>query len=123
MGLYGSSSKKKKDAVAPKPHVHKGDTVVVLSGKDAGKQGRVLRVLATKGKAIVERVNFTKKHTRPNPGKNVKGGILERESPIKVDKLQIICPSCGEAARFGSHRNEEGDATCFCRKCKADLTK
>ncbi|HYI07545.1 MAG TPA: 50S ribosomal protein L24 [Thermoanaerobaculia bacterium] len=123
MGLYGSSSKKKKDPVAPKPHVHKGDTVVVLSGKDAGKQGRVLRVLATKGKAIVERVNFTKKHTRPNPGKNVKGGILERESPIHIAKLQVICPSCNEAARLGSHRKEDGKAVRFCSKCKADLTK
>jgi large subunit ribosomal protein L24 len=123
MGLYGSSSKKKKDAVAPKPHVHKGDTVVVLSGKDAGKQGRVLRVLATKGKAIVERVNFTKKHTRPNPGKNVKGGILERESPIHIAKLQVVCPSCNEPARLGSHRKEDGDAVRFCRNCKADLTK
>ena len=122
MGLYGSSSKRKEAAPA-KPHVKKGDTVLVLSGKDAGKQGRVLRVLATKGKAIVERVNFTKKHTRPNPAKNVKGGILERESPIKVDKLQVICPSCGEASRLGSHRNEEGEAIRFCRKCKADLAK
>jgi len=120
MGLYGSS-KQTAPGERPKPHVKKGDTVVVLSGKDAGKQGRVLRVLATKGKAIVERVNFTKKHTRPNPGKNVKGGILERESPISVDKLQVICPSCNEAARLGSHRNEDGVAVRFCRKCKADL--
>ncbi len=73
---------------------------VVTSGKDRGKQGRVLRVLATKGKAIVERVNFTKKHTRPNPDKNVKGGILEREAPIQVAKLQVICPSA--ASRPGS---------------------
>jgi large subunit ribosomal protein L24 len=121
MGLYGRS--KQQEPLRHTPHLRKGDTVVVLSGKDAGKQGRVLRVNATKGTAIVERVNFTKKHTKPNPGKNVKGGILERESPIKVDKLQVICPSCGEAARLGSHRNEEGEAVRFCRKCKADLTK
>ena len=103
--------------------LQRGDTVVVLSGKDAGKKGRVLRVLATKGKAIVERVNFTKKHTKPNPGKNVKGGILERESPIHVAKLQVVCPSCGEAARLGNHRNEDGEGVRFCRKCKADLEK
>jgi large subunit ribosomal protein L24 len=122
MGLYGRSTKQT-EGPRPKLHVKKGDTVVVLSGKDAGKQGRVLRVLATKGKAIVERVNFTKKHTRPNPGKNVKGGILERESPINVAKLQVICPSCNEPARLGSHRNEEGDAVRFCRNCKSDLSK
>ncbi len=121
MGLYGRS--KQQEPNRHTPHLRKGDTVVVLSGKDAGKQGRVLRVNATKGTAIVERVNFTKKHTKPNPGKNVKGGILERESPIKVDKLQVICPSCNEAARLGSHRNEEGEAVRYCRKCKADFTK
>jgi large subunit ribosomal protein L24 len=121
MGLYGRSTKQ--DDTRHKPHLRKGDTVVVLSGKDRGKQGRVLRVNATRGTAIVERVNFTKKHTRPNPGKNVKGGILERESPVKVDKLQVICPSCNEPARLGSHRNEEGEAVRFCRKCNADLTK
>ena len=122
MGLYGRTSKAT-EGPRPKPHVKKGDTVLILSGKDRGKQGRVLRVLATKGTAIVERVNFTKKHTRPNPGKNIQGGILEREAPIKVDKLQVVCPSCNEPARTGSHRDEEGNAVRFCRNCKANLTK
>jgi large subunit ribosomal protein L24 len=121
--MYGKATAKQKEQPRHKPHVKKGDTVVVLSGKDAGKQGRVLRVLATKGKAIVERVNFSKKHTRPNPGKNVKGGILERETPINVAKLQVICPSCNEPARTGSHRNEEGEAVRFCRNCKSNLSK
>ena len=120
--MYGKATKQKEEP-RYKPHVKKGDTVVVLSGKDRGKQGRVLRVNGAKGTAIVERVNFTKKHTRPNPGKNVKGGILERESPINVAKLQVICPSCAQPARLGSHRNEEGQAVRFCRKCKADLAK
>ena len=119
--MYGRTNKVKEEV--HKPHVRKGDTVVVLTGKDRGKQGRVLRVNATKGTAIVERVNFTKKHTRPNPAKNVKGGILERESPIHVAKLQVVCPSCGEPTRLGSHRNEQGVAVRFCRKCKSDLTK
>src|SRR5688572_33427382 len=105
--MYGKATSKFK-AEPPKPHVKKGDTVVVLSGKDAGKQGRVLRVLATKGKAIVERVNFTKKHTRPNPGKNAKGGILERESAISVDKPHVTYQSCNEPARLGSRRNDVG---------------
>jgi large subunit ribosomal protein L24 len=120
--MYGRTSKKKEAPVHP-PHVHKGDTVVVLSGKDRGKRGRVLRVQASKGTAIVEKVNEKKKHERPNPSKNVKGGISSREYPIHVAKLQVICPSCGEPARLGSHRNEEGVAVRFCRKCKADLGK
>jgi large subunit ribosomal protein L24 len=106
-----------------KSHVKKGDTVVVLSGKDRGKQGKVLRVNPAKGTAIVERVNFFKKHTRKNPQKNQQGGILERESPIRVDKLQLICPSCGEAARTGSHRTADGEASRFCKKCKAEVGK
>ncbi len=105
-----------------KTHVRKGDNVVVLSGKDRGKQGKVLRVNASKGTAIVERINFFKKHTKANPQKNVKGGILERESPIRIDKLQVICPSCNEPARLGSHRTEAG-ALRFCRKCNSDLGK
>ena len=105
-----------------KSHVKKGDTVVVLSGKDRGKQGKVLRVIASKGTAIVERVNFLKKHTRPNPQKNVKGGIMEREAPVRIEKLQVICPSCGEASRLGSRRGEEG-AVRFCRNCEAALEK
>ena len=121
MGLYGRSTKQ--DETRHKPHLRKGDTVVVLSGKDAGKQGRVLRVNATKGTAIVERVNEKKKHERANPGKNVKGGISQTEHPINVAKLQVICPSCNEAARLGSHRDEEGNTVRFCRKCKANITK
>lgn len=121
--MYGRTTAKQKEQPRHKPHVRKGDTVLVLSGKDRGKQGRVLRVNATKGTAIVERVNFTKKHTRPNPSKNIQGGILERESPINVAKLQVVCPSCNEPARLGSHRNEDGEAVRFCRSCKADLTK
>jgi large subunit ribosomal protein L24 len=118
--MYGSTSKKKKETISGKPHVRKGDTVVVLSGKDRTKQGKVLRVTSAKGTAIVERVNFTKKHTKPNPGKNQKGGILEREAPIRISNLQVVCPSCNEPARTGSHRTAEG-ATRFCRKCNADL--
>jgi large subunit ribosomal protein L24 len=117
--MYGKAGKFKAEPHG-KSHVKKGDTVVVLSGKDAGKQGKVLRVMPAKGRAIVERVNFTKKHTRQNPQKNVKGGILERESPLWLDKLQVICPSCGEATRLGSHRTEEGTQR-FCRKCNSDL--
>jgi len=100
--------------------IKKGDTVQILSGKDRGKQGRVLRVLSAKGKAIVERVNFTKKHTKPNPGKNQQGGILEREAPIQMSNLQVVCPSCSEPSRTGSHRTADG-AKRFCRKCEADI--
>ena len=119
--MYGRASKHKEEHHG-KSHVRKGDTVVVLSGRDRGKQGKVLRVQASKGTAIVERVNFLKKHTRPNPQKNQKGGIVERESPVRLDKLQVVCPSCNEPARLGSHRSDEG-AKRFCRKCNSDIGK
>jgi large subunit ribosomal protein L24 len=118
--MYGKA--KFKEEHHGKTHIKKGDNVVVLSGKDRGKQGKVLRVIASKGTAIVERVGFQKKHTRANPQKNVKGGIMEREAPVRIEKLQVICPSCGEASRLGSRRNEEG-AVRFCRNCDAALEK
>ena len=116
--MYGKS--KIKESHHGKSHVKKNDTVVILSGKDRGKQGKVLRVIPSKGTAIVERVNFTKKHTKPNPGKNQQGGILEREAPIQMSNLQVICPSCNEPARTGSHRTAEGTKR-FCRKCDAEM--
>ena len=117
--MYGKPTKEK-DIVRTKPHVKKNDTVLVLSGKDRGKQGKVLRVSPTKGTAIVERINNQKKHTRPNPQKNIQGGILEREAGIKLSNLQVICPSCGEATRTGTHRTAEGGAR-FCRKCDTEM--
>jgi large subunit ribosomal protein L24 len=119
MSMYGKATKQKEQP-AVKPHVKKGDNVVVLSGKDRGKQGKVLRVNPVKGTAIVERVNFLKKHTRPNPQRNIQGGILEREAPIKLSNLQVICPSCNQPARTGTHRTESG-ATRYCRKCDTEM--
>jgi large subunit ribosomal protein L24 len=123
MGMYGKRTQKEAEAARlQKAHVKKGDTVVVLSGKDRGKQGKVLRVIATRGTAIVERVNFIKKHTRPNPQQNVQGGILEREAPIQLSKLQLVCPSCHEASRTGSHRTAEG-ASRYCKNCNTEIEK
>jgi large subunit ribosomal protein L24 len=115
-----AGSRKYKELTPHKHHVRKGDTVLVLGGKDRGKQAKVLRVLPSKGTAIVERVNLHKKHTKPNPQRNVKGGIAEREAPIKLANLQVVCPSCSEPTRTGSHRTAEG-AKRFCKKCDTDM--
>jgi large subunit ribosomal protein L24 len=117
--MYGKVTKQKTEP-ATKPHVKKGDTVVVLAGKDRGKRARVLRVMPAKNAAIVERVNLVKKHTRANPQKNVAGGILEREGPVRLSNLQVICPSCSEPTRTGSHRTHEG-ASRYCRKCNSEM--
>ncbi len=73
----------------------KNDKVKVISGRDKGKTGRVLRVDQRSGKALVEHVMMIKRHTRPNPAKQIKGGIAERESPIAVSNVMIVCPECG----------------------------
>jgi len=97
--------------------VKKNDQVMVTGGKDRGARGRVLRVLASEGKAIVERVNMMKRHTRPNPNRGIQGGILEREAPIQVSNLKVICPECGKPSRLGRKRLEDGRGVRVCKSC------
>jgi large subunit ribosomal protein L24 len=89
-------------------HVAKDDTVIVLSGKYRGKMGRVLRVFPDERKLIVEHVNTIKRHTRPNPAKGIKGGILEKEAPIHASKVMVIDPSSGKPTRIGHKRLTDG---------------
>ena len=91
-----------------KQKIKKGDTVLVIAGKDRGTQAKVLRVLPKVGKAIVERVNLMKKHTRPNPQRQVQGGILETEAPIQLSNLKLIDPDSGKPTRVGFKRLEDG---------------
>ncbi len=105
--------------------LRKNDTVKVITGRDAGKTGRVLSVDREKGKILVEHVQMIKRHTRPNPAKQVKGGIAERESPIPVSNVMIVCPSCGPV-RIASKVEQAGgkiQQTRVCRKCGAPLDK
>ncbi len=97
--------------------IKKGDQVVVLSGKDRGKKGKVLRVDRKAGKVLVERINMVKRHTRPNPAKGQTGGIVEREAPIAACKLMVISPGEGERTRVGYKFLEDGRKV---RYAKAD---
>lgn len=81
--------------------VRKNDMVVVRTGKDRGKRGRVLRVLTEKNRVVVEGVNMIKRHTRPNPQKNIKGGIVEREAPIHASNVMLLDPESNEPTRVG----------------------
>jgi large subunit ribosomal protein L24 len=99
--------------------IRKNDQVLVTAGKNRGARGRVLRVLASSGRAVVEHVNMIKRHTRANPQKGVKGGILEREAPVQVANLKLICPECGEPSRIGRKRLEDGRGVRLCKKCGA----
>ena len=104
--------------------IKKNDNVKVISGRDKGKTGRVLSVNEKTGKILVEHVMMVKRHTRPNPAKQIKGGIAERESPINVSNVLIVCPQCGPA-RIGHHveTTPGGKArrTRVCRKCGQSL--
>jgi large subunit ribosomal protein L24 len=96
--------------------VRKNDTVVVRTGKDRGKRGRVLRVLAEKNRVVVEGVNIIKRHTRPNPQKNIKGGIVEREAPIHASNVMLVDPDTNEATRVGTKTLPDGRRVRLARK-------
>ena len=104
----------------------KNDQVKVIAGRDKNKTGRVLDVNPRNGKILVEHVSMIKRHTRPNPGKQIKGGIAERESPIAVSNVMILCSQCG-AVRIAHHvENLPGGhvrRTRVCRKCGQTLDR
>ena len=75
--------------------IRRNDTVIVIAGRDRGKRGRVLRVVPADNRLLVEGVNIIKRHTRPNPQRNIKGGIVERESALHASNVQLVCPECG----------------------------
>jgi large subunit ribosomal protein L24 len=97
-------------------HVAKDDSVIVISGKDRGKMGRVLRVIPDKGRVVVEHVNMIKRHTRPNPQKGVQGGILEREGPIDASKVMVVDPTSGKPTRIGHKVLADGKKVRVARK-------
>jgi len=118
---------KRKLAEPVRIDLKKEDTVKVLSGRDKGKEGRVLSVDRETGKVLVEHVMMIKRHTRPNPGKQIKGGIAERESPINVSNVMIVCPTCHKAVRMAHHTDTvaggKSRRTRVCRKCGATLDR
>ena len=103
--------------------IRKNDNVVVMSGKDRGKRGRVLRVLPDKNRLVVEGVNFVKRHTKPNPGRNIKGGIVEREASLASSNVQLVCPECGVQTRIGHKILGDGRKVRICRKCEGVVDK
>ena len=103
--------------------IRKNDTVKVMAGRDKGKVGRVLSVDPVHGRCFVEHVHMIKRHTRPNPGKNIKGGIVEREGAIDVSNIMIVCPSCNKPVRVGHSELADGRKVRVCHKCGTTLDK
>jgi large subunit ribosomal protein L24 len=102
--------------MSTKLHLKKDDQVVVIAGKEKGKSGKVLKVLSKKESALIEKVNFVKKHSRPSD-KNRQGGILEKEAPLPVSNLKIICAKCNAPVRVGRKILEDGKKMRCCKKC------
>jgi len=101
--------------------IKKNDQVVMLSGRDKGKRGRVISVDPEKARALVDNVNFVKRHTKANPQKNIKGGILEREAPVSLSQLMLVCKECQQPTRLAFKKLEDGRKTRVCKKCNAQL--
>ena len=101
--------------------LRRNDTVKVITGRDKGKEGRVLRVFPNDAKLLVEHVMMVKKHVRPNPQRNIKGGIAEQESRIAISNVQLVCPSCGPV-RIG-HETKGDRKVRICKKCGTTLDK
>ena len=99
--------------------IKRGDQVYVIAGKDRGKSGRVMRVYPQTDKVLVEGVNTIKKAVKANPGKNIKGGIVEREAPLAVSNVSLICPETNAPTRVGYKILEDGSKVRVARKSGA----
>jgi large subunit ribosomal protein L24 len=101
-------------------NIQRNDQVEVISGADRGKRGRVLRVIPDTNRILVEHVRVVKKNIRPNPQKNIKGGVAEQEAPIDISNVLLVCPSCGPT-RIG-HKFEGDTKVRICKQCGTTLT-
>lgn len=108
-------------ANAVKLHVKKGDTVLVLSGKDKGKQGKIVEALPKKAKVVIEGVNQVKRHTKPSQA-NPQGGIITKEAPINASKVMLVCPACKKATRIKKTK-VAGVTVRVCKKCGEVIDK
>jgi len=105
----------------PIPPIKKNDEVYILRGKDRGKTGRVLIVIPTKDRVVVEGVQMIKRHTRPNPQKNIKGGIVEKEAAIHISNVAIVCKNCKKHTRIANKILADGQVTRACKRCGATI--
>ena len=105
----------------PIPPIKKNDEVMILRGKDRGKIGRVLIVMPAKDRIVVEGVQMIKRHTRPNPQKQIKGGIVEKEAAIHISNVAIVCKNCKKHTRIANKVLADGQVTRACKKCGATI--
>lgn len=99
----------------------KNDVVMVISGKDKGKTGKILKVFPDKNRAIVEKVNFIKEFIRRDQSRNIQGGVMEKEAPIHVSNLMLYCSECGRGIRVRKKRLENGSSIRVCNRCESTI--
>lgn len=102
--------------------IRKDDLVQVISGKDKGKRGKILKVIPKENKVVIQGINIVKRHQRPIPQLR-EGGIIEREAPIYASKVMIVCPSCDRPTRVGAKFLEDGTKVRVCKKCGEVIDK
>lgn len=102
-------------------HLKKNDKVKVTAGKHKGREGKVLRVLHEKNRALVERVNFVKRHMRGGTQAQRQGGIIEKEAPLHISNLMLVCPKCSKPSRSGVRTLEDGRRVRFCKRCTEQI--
>ena len=95
--------------------IKRDDTVMVIAGKDKGRKGKVLRVFPARARVLVENVNMVKRHSRPSQAHQ--GGIVEKEAPIHISNVMLVCPNCGDPARVGFSVLEDGTKRRLCKRC------
>src|SRR3954464_10388934 len=103
------------------PAIKKNDEVYILRGKDRGKTGRVLIVIPKDLRVVVDGIQMIKRHTRPNPQRNIKGGIVEKEAPIHVSNVALVCKSCKDHTRVASKILSDGRRARACKKCGSTI--
>ena len=103
-----------------KTHLKVNDQVEVIAGKDKGRVGKVIKVNANDGRAIVEKINMIKRHTKPSQ-MNQQGGIIEKEAALDASNLMLICPKCSKTARLGKKILEDGSKVRICKKCNESV--
>ncbi len=109
--------------MARRVKIKKNDQVYIISGRDRGKTGRVMVVYPADDKVLVEGVNMVKKAVKANPGKNIKGGIVEREQPLHISNVAAVCPETNAPTRVGSQILQDGSRVRIARKSGAELDK
>lgn len=103
-----------------KVHLKVNDQVEVIAGRDKGRVGKVIRIDRARGRAVVEKINMIKRHTKPSAA-NQQGGIIDKEAAVAISNLMLICPKCAQTSRLGRQVLEDGTKVRICKKCKESV--